>query len=105
MYNNDIAANYQIATGYGIKQYNSSSNQFTCPYDGYIQINDWGGNRIEAVLVADNVSASLSFNVTNGTREVFVKKGQKVYFNYTSTSSMMCMYFYLGKGIKETLSN
>lgn len=68
-----------------ITDYNSSSNQYTCPSDGYLRIDsgDQANDALEA-CIGGRIYAMARCLVTNyiTTNAVFVRKGLKVYVDY-----------------------
>ena len=81
-------ADYESAvlTNYSdIRGYNSESNLYTIPADGYIYLSNSSGQSAEGVLYGANAnSAYMRFGNSQGRWSQFVKKGMKVYLNGTA---------------------
>lgn len=86
----DDAAREQIAgltantlTGVSIAAYNSSSNQFTAPADGYVRMELRNANQYFYLMVNDSTMlGGEGHQVTNANdyMSVFIKKGMKLYY-------------------------
>lgn len=88
-----LTKDYSYGTRINIISYNSQSNMFTCPSDGYIIVGT--DNNIAHYVIVREPSGSAFISVAgNGSRtgfaNVFVKKGLKVYVgNNTATDAFV----------------
>lgn len=90
--NDDIAdlMKYNFDSGISLASYNSSSNQFTCPSDGYVKLNmGASGNLRGTIYLNDGIFLNCNDSLMSYfVFSLYVKKGSRIYVdNLTGTAS------------------
>ena len=67
-----------------IENYNSKTNYFTCPSDGYIFVNSWGGH----YATIHTVSGFKHITQSGQQTVIFVKKGCRIYLTLTGQETL-----------------
>lgn len=91
----NLAKNHVQTTWKDILSYNSESKMYTAPTDGYLILNEWGGNTARAHLYTRPVSEGvgiITITAQNSTNSIFVRKGMKIYVTLTTTSSVQAYF-------------
>ena len=84
---NEVEPNSTNVTS--LMDYNSPSNYYTCPSDGYVYINSWGTNSATIYTVG---GFGINFSPNQQTT-FFCKKGCRLYCTVTGTSAINVLFF------------
>jgi len=92
--NSNLNANYMIQSGLAIFDYNSTSNMYRAPSDGYVFANSWGSQTCSVNLCDSSgvIYITKSMNTAPFVDALFVKKGTYIYVTYTSTNSLQIFF-------------
>ena len=83
----EFAYNNLSTTAVNLIPYNSDNNQYTCPSDGYVQVQDANGSSsVTAVISGADGLAAVSINAMSyGIHAIAVRKGMKVRIGSSGT--------------------
>ena len=88
--------NGTIGTGIQIKSYNSASNYYTCPSDGYLYLTSQNSASEQSLVYSKDTEQLLLVARSNGTlygiATLYVRKGTKVYCN-VSAQNGSCLFY------------
>lgn len=78
---------------YDVETYNSVDNIFTATHDGYLTMNTWGSEKLTTHMCNSDGETIILFSCLAGeSKSFFVRKGQKMWFEYASLNSIQFIY-------------
>ena len=92
---NELSKNYSYGTVIDIRSYNSQSNMFTCPSDGYLILRA-DTNTSHYVIARDSSGSMFLTAFGNGVRtgfaNTYVKKGLKIYISDNNATDSLANF-------------
>ena len=90
---NSLNADKTTSHAYGVQTYNSVDNIFTAPNDGYLTMNTWGSEKLITHMCNSAGETIILFSCPAGeSKNIFIRKGQKMWFEYASLNSVQFIF-------------